>query len=62
MSNLWETKMLHRNGKRWFLSAGWSKFARDNRLRVGDICLFEKKNKRKLTIKVHVIPASSASS
>ncbi|CAM0875865.1 unnamed protein product [Alopecurus aequalis] len=55
----WETKMVtNGNGKRWFLSGGWSKFARDNRLRIGDICLFEqKKNRRKLTMKVHIIPA-----
>uniref|UniRef100_A0ACD5W9Q6 Uncharacterized protein n=1 Tax=Avena sativa TaxID=4498 RepID=A0ACD5W9Q6_AVESA len=53
---VWETKMVHRNGKRWFLSGGWSKFARDNRLRIGDICLFElRTNKKTLTMRVHIV-------
>ncbi|KAM0884033.1 hypothetical protein ACQ4PT_031267 [Festuca glaucescens] len=62
----WETKMVtnrNRDGRRWFLSGGWSKFARGNRLRIGDICLFErKKNRRELTMKVHIIPARSSAS
>lgn len=57
MNRIWKTKMVvHRNGKRWFLSRGWSKFAHDNDLQIGDICLFERKDKRKLTMKVHIIP------
>uniref|UniRef100_A0ACD5X254 Uncharacterized protein n=1 Tax=Avena sativa TaxID=4498 RepID=A0ACD5X254_AVESA len=53
---VWETKMVHRNGKRWFVSGGWSKFARDNRLRIGDICLFElRTNKKTLTMRVHIV-------
>ena len=66
MGKIWETNMVTHctvNGKRWYLSGGWSKFARDNHLRIGDICLFErKKNGSKLTMKVHIIPASSARS
>ncbi|WVZ59850.1 hypothetical protein U9M48_009943 [Paspalum notatum var. saurae] len=52
MGKTWETQMVIHNGRRWFLNGGWDKFARDNGLRVGDICLFEqKKNERKLTMK-----------
>ncbi|XP_044983531.1 B3 domain-containing protein Os03g0619600-like [Hordeum vulgare subsp. vulgare] len=59
MGRIWNTEMVvHRNGKRCFLSGGWSKFVHDNDLQIGDICLFElKKNKRKLTMKVHIIPS-----
>lgn len=56
MGKTWKTQMVIHNGRRWFLNGGWAKFARDNGLRVGDICLFElKKNKRKLTMKAHII-------
>ncbi|CAN6317579.1 unnamed protein product [Urochloa humidicola] len=56
MGKTWIAQMEIHNGRRWFLNGGWAKFARDNGLRVGDICLFElKKNKRKLTMKVHII-------
>ncbi|KAJ1294513.1 hypothetical protein BS78_01G151900 [Paspalum vaginatum] len=52
MGKAWETQMVIHNGRRWFLNGGWAKFARDNGLRVGDICLFElKKNE----MKVHII-------
>ncbi|KAL6654751.1 hypothetical protein ACP70R_008216 [Stipagrostis hirtigluma subsp. patula] len=53
----WEAKMVIHNGRRWFLNGGWPKFARDNGLRVGDLCLFElKKNKgSNLTMTVHII-------
>ncbi|GJM95907.1 hypothetical protein PR202_ga12695 [Eleusine coracana subsp. coracana] len=52
----WNTQMVIHNGRRWFLNGGWTKFARDNGLRVGDICLFElKKNERNLTLDVHII-------
>ncbi|GJM95905.1 hypothetical protein PR202_ga12693 [Eleusine coracana subsp. coracana] len=55
-SKVWETKMMHHTGRRWTLNGGWPQFARDNGLRVGDICLFElKKNERKLTMRVHII-------
>jgi hypothetical protein len=56
MGKTWNTQMVIHNGRRWFLNGGWTKFARDNGLRVGDICLFElKKNERKLTMNVHII-------
>ncbi|CAM0875867.1 unnamed protein product [Alopecurus aequalis] len=53
----WKAKMVVlQNGRRRFISGGWSKFARDNSLGVGDICLFEQKmNNKKLTMKVHII-------
>ncbi|OEL18169.1 B3 domain-containing protein [Dichanthelium oligosanthes] len=57
MNKIWKTEMVIRSGrKRWFLIGGWSTFARDNGLRVGDICLFElKKNEGELIMKVHII-------
>uniref|UniRef100_A0A0E0KGD0 TF-B3 domain-containing protein n=1 Tax=Oryza punctata TaxID=4537 RepID=A0A0E0KGD0_ORYPU len=54
---IWQINLVvHRytKGKRWFLTTGWRKFAHDNRLRVGDFCLFELK-KKKLTMEVHII-------
>ncbi|CAN6287498.1 unnamed protein product [Urochloa humidicola] len=56
MNKIWTTKMVIRSGRRWYLKGGWSTFARDNGLRLGDICLFElKKNEEELTMKVHII-------
>uniref|UniRef100_K4A8R0 TF-B3 domain-containing protein n=1 Tax=Setaria italica TaxID=4555 RepID=K4A8R0_SETIT len=57
MKKIWTTKMvIHGGRRRWFLVGGWSTFARDNGLRVGDICLFElKKTEEELTMKVHII-------
>ena len=35
---------------------GWNKFADDNKLQQGDMCLFELlKNEEELTINVHII-------
>jgi hypothetical protein len=56
MGKTWKTQMVIHNGRRWFLNGGWAKFARDNGLRVGDICLFDlKKYPRELTMNVHII-------
>ncbi|CAN6292677.1 unnamed protein product [Urochloa humidicola] len=55
MGKIWKIKMVFQNGRRWFLSGGWSNFVRGNGLRVGDICLFELKDQKKLTMKVHII-------
>ncbi|CAN6323271.1 unnamed protein product [Urochloa humidicola] len=53
---IWKTKMVIRNGYRLFLREGWPEFVCGNSLRVGDICLFErKKDESKLTMEVHVI-------
>jgi hypothetical protein len=41
--------------KRYTLSRGWRKFVDDNKLKLGDICLFSLKNTKKLTMNVHVI-------
>jgi hypothetical protein len=62
--------MLRRHGKSWDvmchlqvpsgqcqfqkLGKGWRRFARDNNLQVGDLCLFELL-KTKYTMKVHVV-------
>ncbi|CAN6310163.1 unnamed protein product [Urochloa humidicola] len=37
------------------LSKGWKQFARDNKLQVGDLCLFELLENREYTINVHII-------
>ncbi|CAL4917938.1 unnamed protein product [Urochloa decumbens] len=57
MNKTWTTKLVIRSGmRRWYLIGGWSTFARENGLRLGDICLFElKKNEEELTMKVHII-------
>ncbi|CAN6304300.1 unnamed protein product [Urochloa humidicola] len=55
MGKIWKIKMVFQSGNRWFLSGGWSNFVRGNGLRVGDICLFELKDRKKLTMKVHII-------
>ncbi|GJM95903.1 hypothetical protein PR202_ga12691 [Eleusine coracana subsp. coracana] len=56
MGKTWNIQMVIHNGRRWFLNGGWTKFAKDNGLRVGDICLFElKQNERKPTMEVHII-------
>ena len=55
MGKIWKTKMVSQRGHRWYLTVGWSKFVRGNGLQVGDICLFELKDKTKLTMKVHII-------
>jgi hypothetical protein len=46
-----------RSGTRRLLISGWHRFVRDNRLRVGDICLFEFKTHERwrLTMAVHAI-------
>ncbi|CAN6310172.1 unnamed protein product [Urochloa humidicola] len=57
MNKIWTTKLvIYSRRRRWYLMGGWSTFARENGLRVGDICLFElKKNEEELTMKVHII-------
>ncbi|KAM3329088.1 hypothetical protein ACQJBY_026264 [Aegilops geniculata] len=53
---VWEVEMHARNGGRT-LARGWCGFARDNRLRVQDVCLFQptEKNHECLTMTVHII-------
>jgi len=52
---IWEARMKVTSGHRRFLGRGWTTFVRDNGLRVGDLCLFELKNERKLIMEVHII-------
>lgn len=53
---MWKTNMVTMR-KRHFLCGGWHKFVRDNGLSFGDICLFElRRNERRLTMMVHIIP------
>lgn len=42
------------------LRNGWNKFARDNKLQVGDVCVFEmtRKNSRRISFKVYIFQAS----
>ncbi|RLN41673.1 hypothetical protein C2845_PM01G34770 [Panicum miliaceum] len=65
------TLMLHRHGKSWEvmcriqvrrghrnfqnLCKGWKRFARDNNLRLGDLCLFELLKTKEYTMNVHII-------
>uniref|UniRef100_A0ACD5WCG9 Uncharacterized protein n=1 Tax=Avena sativa TaxID=4498 RepID=A0ACD5WCG9_AVESA len=56
---IWHTKLrIWSRRMRRVLDCGWRKFVRDNRLQVGDTCLFELKNyRKKLTMTVHIIPS-----
>uniref|UniRef100_A0ACD5X4T3 Uncharacterized protein n=1 Tax=Avena sativa TaxID=4498 RepID=A0ACD5X4T3_AVESA len=56
---IWHTKLrIWSRCMRRVLDCGWRKFVRDNRLQVGDTCLFELKNyRKKLTMTVHIIPS-----
>uniref|UniRef100_A0A0E0KGE3 TF-B3 domain-containing protein n=1 Tax=Oryza punctata TaxID=4537 RepID=A0A0E0KGE3_ORYPU len=59
---------LQRHGKNWKvlcrtkgtrtkrLSTGWSRFAQENNLQVGDICLFELLKNKEYSMNVHIIP------
>uniref|UniRef100_A0A0E0D3S2 TF-B3 domain-containing protein n=1 Tax=Oryza meridionalis TaxID=40149 RepID=A0A0E0D3S2_9ORYZ len=59
---------LQRHGKNWEvlchtkdtrtkrLSTGWSRFAQENNLQVGDICLFELLKNKEYSMNVHIIP------
>jgi hypothetical protein len=63
--------MLRHNGKSWevmcrvqirrghrkfqMLRKGWARFACDNSLQLGDLCLFELLETKKYTMKVHIV-------
>ena len=57
----WKVELQIRNkNKRHTLGKGWRQFVDDNRLKLGDICLFNlMKNTKKLTMDVHVIRKGS---
>ncbi|XP_022158239.1 B3 domain-containing transcription factor VRN1-like [Momordica charantia] len=50
----------HRIRRRTMLGSGWKRFARDNSLQVGDVCVFEmmRKNSRRISLKVYIFQAS----
>ncbi|KAI5002202.1 hypothetical protein ZWY2020_026852 [Hordeum vulgare] len=58
-SRTWPTKMQHsmqHTTHAMRVLKGWTFFARDNRLREGDVCLFQQiKNKEPLTMVIHII-------
>ncbi|CAN6361622.1 unnamed protein product [Urochloa humidicola] len=43
------------------LGRGWRQFASDNKLKLGDICLFELMENKDLTMTVHIIPKQDSS-
>ena len=55
----WDVRCIpHKGGLRGkSLAQGWKQFARDNKLQVGDLCLFELLENTKYTMNVHVIRA-----
>ncbi|CAL4891308.1 unnamed protein product [Urochloa decumbens] len=54
----WEAIFRIKNG-RYILGGGWRQFVDDNKLKPGDICLFNlMKNTKKLTMNIHIIQKS----
>ncbi|KAJ1266102.1 hypothetical protein BS78_08G125600 [Paspalum vaginatum] len=54
-SHTWEVEILLTGKRRYRLGKGWRQFFKDNKLKVGDICLFElMESKRNLTMTVHI--------
>jgi len=57
----WNLKLLPyceaRNVRRF--SAGWSLFARESGLQLGDVCVFELINKKDLVFNVHITKGDS---
>ena len=54
----WEVRCVVRNKRRTKrLVKGWKQFARDNKLQLGDFCLFELLENMKHTMNVHIIRA-----
>lgn len=49
----WEMNYIN-NGRNHKFSGGWRDFARDNKLKVGDICIFELVAKNEM--RVHIFP------
>ncbi|KAJ3702444.1 hypothetical protein LUZ61_006149 [Rhynchospora tenuis] len=53
--NKWPLSIYYNSGLYPYFSSGWKKFARDNNLQIGDLCLFElMKNKDTASLKVHL--------
>uniref|UniRef100_A0ACD5TDW9 Uncharacterized protein n=1 Tax=Avena sativa TaxID=4498 RepID=A0ACD5TDW9_AVESA len=56
----WHLKYYHASVTRGFNGGRWAKFVRDNKLREGDVCIFElMKGARKVTMTVHVVRKAS---
>ncbi|KAM0890219.1 hypothetical protein ACQ4PT_027197 [Festuca glaucescens] len=53
----WGVRCCAASNKRKVLLKGWTQFARDNSLKVGDLCLFEplKKKNKQYIMRVHII-------
>ncbi|KAL6847021.1 hypothetical protein ACP4OV_022874 [Aristida adscensionis] len=56
MDDIWEGMLLVRAG-RHALTRVWKQFVDDNKLKLGDICLFQKMKDKELTMTVHIIRA-----
>lgn len=52
--NKWEAEIELKNN-RSKLGRGWRQFVSDNKLKVGDVCLFELMEHKKPTMTVHII-------
>ena len=56
VDRLWPVKLYIYEGKysSCVVSAGWATFARENTLRVGDVCIFELSMTDDVVFKVHI--------
>ena len=56
VDRLWPVKLYIYSGKyiSCVVSVGWSTFARENSLRVGDVCIFELTMTDNVVFKVHI--------
>ncbi|KAK3412462.1 hypothetical protein EUGRSUZ_I01211 [Eucalyptus grandis] len=50
----------HCNGKRHYFSRGWRAFLYDNELKIGDVCIFEVRNKKEVQVHIYRLPGTSA--
>lgn len=51
----WQVKIAGNDSNGMKMTRGWPKFAKDNKLKVGDICVLELMKTCKLLFKVHII-------
>jgi hypothetical protein len=59
-TNTWEAEIAITNN-RPRLGRGWRQFAKDNELKLGDICLFQLMENKELAMTVHIIPERECS-
>ncbi|KAL2347661.1 hypothetical protein Fmac_001661 [Flemingia macrophylla] len=52
--NLWPVQFAFHSSGAGSLSAGWALFARENELRIGDVCIFELVNSEDAILDLHV--------